>query len=84
MVFVCVHASVNSPLFQTRLVMVACLFTSISLGPKWLRHGSDGDPTPRAVGFRLFSGFNVGPQLPVSREGRATCGVFGASFCSAS
>ena len=34
---VCVHASVNSPLFQTRLIMVACLFTSISLEPKWLR-----------------------------------------------
>ena len=46
---VCVHASVNSPLFQTRLIMVACLFTSISLEPKWLRHGSDGDPTPRGV-----------------------------------
>ena len=65
--------------------MVACLFTSISLEPKWLRvtwiipceclafqvvgmvmgtstvallplpipYGSDGDPTPRGVGFRL-------------------------------
>ena len=50
---VCVRASVNSPFFQTRLIMVACLFTSISLEPKWLRHGSDGDPTPRGVGFRL-------------------------------
>ena len=35
--FVCVHASVNSPLFQTRLIIVACLFTSISLEPKWQR-----------------------------------------------
>ena len=34
---VCVHASVNSPLFQTRLIVVACLLTSISLEPKWLR-----------------------------------------------
>ena len=81
----CVHASVNSFLFQTRLIMVACLFTSISLEPNWLRltwiipckclvfrvvgmvmgtstvakmplpfpYGSDGDPTPRGVGFRL-------------------------------
>ena len=33
---VCVHASVSS-LVQTRLMMVACMFTTISLEPKWLR-----------------------------------------------
>ena len=44
--------------FQTRLIMVACLFTSISLEPKWLRNGSDGDPTPRGVGFRLSPDFH--------------------------
>ena len=48
---VCLQALVSSPLFQTRLIMVACLFTSISLEPKWPRHGSDGHPTPRGVGF---------------------------------
>ena len=36
----------------------------------------------RSGRFRV-SHCDVGPQLPVSREGRATCGVFGASFCSA-
>ena len=33
---ICAHASVSS-LVQTRLILVACLITSISLEPKWLR-----------------------------------------------
>ena len=34
---VCVHASVISLMFQTRLIVGACLLTSISLEPKLLR-----------------------------------------------
>ena len=61
---VCVHASVNSPLFQTRLIVVACLFTSISLEPKWLRHESDGDPThSERSGVSSFSIFTL-PPIP--------------------
>ena len=63
---VCVHAPVTSPLFQTRLIVVACLFTSIRLESKWLQHGSDGDPTPRGVGFRLSPDL---PSRPHQNEG---------------
>ena len=63
---VCLQALVSIPLFQTRLIMVACLFTSISLEPKWPRHGSDGDPTPRGVGFRLSPDL---PSRPHQNEG---------------
>ena len=47
----CLSTSIS--LQPTRLIMVACLLTSISLEPKWLRYMSDGDSTPRGVGFRL-------------------------------
>ena len=48
------------------MIMVVCLFTRISLEPKWLRHGSDGDPTPRGVAFRLSPDL---PSRPHQNEG---------------
>ena len=53
------------------------------LEPKWLRQWSDGDPTPRGVVGFVFLPVMSFRSTPMSREGRATCGAFGAFFYSA-
>ena len=47
----CLCTRTSQQPFVSNTFDCGCLFAGLE--PKWLRHGSDGDPTPRGVGFRL-------------------------------